>query len=312
MTTMTSNEKAELLKTTIMHLYSNEGRSINYIGRLLDINRTTISRKIKEWKLKPAEPRRHLTPSNQKFLNKNKNLIKSRLDHDVPLQKIAAELKISRDVLYRTFIRYDDVLKKAYDDWNHRRKKQAKQNTRPNYDPKDLPDEHWIEILGYPRHYVSDKGRIKHYAKRCGAYILLTQTPNKETGQPYVHLINADGKPKNLMVARLVGHAFVPGFDETHNTVHYKDGDVTNIDATNLTWKSKSENNTHAYKRQNRNKEYKKQCRFDYILYQNKYQFKTVAAFAKFLGKSETQTRRRLDEPEKHEIRLVQIKNRND
>lgn len=319
MTTMTSNEKAELLKTTITHLYSKEGRSISYISRLLNINRTTIGRKIREWDLKPAEPRRHLTPSNQKFLNKNRNLIKSRLDHDAPLQKIAAELKISRDTLYRTFIQYDDVLKKAYDDLNRRRKEQAKRNrqahknsSRLNYDPSDLPGEHWTEILGYPGYYISDKGRAKHYVKKYKSYVLLAQTPNKDAGRPYVHLIDADGKPKNLMVARLVGHAFVPGFDETHNTINHEDGDVTNSDAKNLTWQSQSENNVHAYRKLNRNKVYKKRYRFDYILYQDKYQFKTVAAFAKFLGKSETQTRRYLDEPEKHEIRLVQIKNRND
>ena len=45
---MTSQEKAEMLKTTITQLYTNEGRTISYISRLLEINRTTVAHKIKE------------------------------------------------------------------------------------------------------------------------------------------------------------------------------------------------------------------------------------------------------------------------
>ena len=43
---MTTEEKAEMLKSTISQLYSKEGRSISYISRLLEINRRTISAKI--------------------------------------------------------------------------------------------------------------------------------------------------------------------------------------------------------------------------------------------------------------------------
>lgn len=52
-------------------------------------------------------------------------------------------------------------------------------------------------------------------------------------------------------------------------------------------------------------KEIKNKKAFDKILYKDKYEFKTVAAFSRFLGKSETQTRRYLDEPEKHETKLI-------
>ena len=44
---------------------------------------------------------------------------------------------------------------------------------------------------------------------------------------------------------------------------------------------------------------------FKQIIYKNKYEFKTVAAFARFIGKSETQTRRYLETPSKYEIKIV-------
>ena len=55
----------------------------------------------------------------------------------------------------------------------------------------------------------------------------------------------------------------------------------------------------------NRNIVRGKRYKFDRILYKDKYEFKTVAAFARFIGMSETQTRRYLDEPEKHDIKLI-------
>lgn len=314
-----STEKAEMLKSTITHLYSKEGRSFSYISRLLEINRKTISDKIKEWDLKPAPPKRYLTPSNQKFLNKHRNLIKSRLDHDICLQDIAAELKISRDKLYRTFIPQNDVLQKSYDDYLNRNKQAAEENREKrktksnfNYDFEDLPDEHWASLKGYPGYEISDKGRARKYIKRNKAYILLKQEPNKQSGRPYVSMINEQGKRKNLMVARLVGHTFVPGFDEIHNIINHEDGDVLNSDATNLTWQSQSQNNKHAYDVLHHPKAKKRRYHFDVILYKNKYEFKTVDAFARFIRKSPTQTRRYLDEPEKHEIKLIQNKNCND
>ena len=309
-----SSEKAELMKSTISYLYSKEGRSISYISRLLDINRTTVSKKIKEWSLETAPHKRHLNPSNQKFLNKNRNLIKSRLDKDVSLNDIAMELKISRDKLYKTFIYQDEVLQKAYDDFVnriHSRTKENRQNaldsSKYNYNFQDLPEEEWKEILGYPGYWVSNQGRIKGYSKRYKAYYLMSFASNKNTGRLYVALINKNGERKNLNLARLVAHTFVRGYDNEHNTVNHEDGNVKNNAASNLTWQSQSENNRHAYEKLNRTKVNFKTYKFDYILYKDQYEFKTVAAFSKFLNKSETQTRRYLDNPSKHNIKLINL-----
>ena len=312
---MTSDEKAEMLKTTIHHLYSEEGRSKSYISRLLDINRKTVSDKIKEWELPEAKPAHHLTPSNQKFLNKNKNLIKSRLDNDVPLIRIAEELKISRHSLTRTFIANDEVLTKAFEDHNNRKQNTAekrieerKENSGRDYSD-DLPNEIWKPILGYTGYEVSNMGRIRHYAERNKAYYIVKSFQNKNNGYQYVMLYGKDRK-KNMAVARIVAHTFVPGDSILCHTVNHKNGNKNDNRAENLEWISQSENNKHAYEELGRTKVMKKKYHFDRILYQNKYEFKTVTAFAKFLGKSETQVRRYLDEPKKHEIRF--IKDRND
>lgn len=315
--TITSDEKAELLKETVYQLYSKEGRSKSYISKLLKINRKTISDKISEWELPEAEPQKHLTPSNQKFLNKNRNLIKSRLDNDIPMTKIAEELKISRHTLYKTFIINDDVLKKAHDDYirrindNHETHIENMKNISPRQyiDNTDISDENWKPVLGYENYEVSDKGHIRHYAKRYNAYYILRPTPNKYTGRLYVKLSN-DNRSQNLALARIVAHAFVNGYSTDKNTVNHIDGNILNNSASNLEWVSQSENNKHAYNMLNRTKVNHKRYNFDRILYKNKYEFKTVAAFARFLNKSESQIRRYMDEPEKHDIEF--IKNRND
>ena len=44
------------------------------------------------------------------------------------------------------------------------------------------------------------------------------------------------------------------------------------------------------------------------IVYDNKYKFKSIAAYARFIGKSEIQARRYMDEPEKHNIKVIDKK----
>lgn len=311
-----STEKAEMLKSSIAHLYSKEGRSISYISKLLEINRKTISSKIKEWDLPEPEPKHYLTPSNQKFLNKNRNLIKSRLDNGISVANIADELKISRYSLYKTFICNDAVLKKSHEDYINRKRTKTKnrlddlKNQSSNkYGFENLENEIWKPILGYNGYYVSNKGRVKHYIKKYDDYILLTPTPNKDNGRMYISL-QVNNTRKNLILARVVAHAFVNGHDDKHNTVNHKDGNIQNNNSDNLEWVSQSENNKHAYAVLHRSKVNFKRYKFDKIVYKNKYEFKTVAAFARFINKSETQARRYLDEPDKHEIKLV--KNCND
>ena len=308
---MTSKEKAELLKSTIYQLYSKEGRSISYISRLIEINRKTLSDKIKEWEFPDPEPIKYIKPSTQKFINKHKTLIKSRLDTDTSITDIANELNVDRTFLSRTIIRSDETLNKANNDRLNRIKENAEKrkqsiinNSARNYE-KPIPGEKWKTIIGYSDYQVSNKGRIRRRSKKYDEWYILKPTPNKNNKRLYVRLIDNKGKSHNLQIARITAHAFVNGFSETHNTVNHKDGNPQNNISTNLEWVSQSENNAHAYRVLNRTKNRNKTKPFNKIIYKDKYEFKTVAAFAKFINKSETQTRRYIDEPEKHNIILV-------
>ena len=299
-----------MLKSTIETLYSKEGRSISYISRLLEINRKTLSDSIKKWNLPEAEPRRHMSVSTEKFINKNRQLIIARFNADISVNQIATELKVDRKTI-QTAVFHDEEIRKAHDEYITRikngadtRRDHLTQMSSREYDYPAIEDEQWKPILGYEDYEVSDYGRIRHFAKRYGKYHLVKQYPNKHNGRPYVMLYR-NHKKQNLLVARLVAFAFVPGYSEEKSTVNHEDGDVTNSKASNLTWQSQGENNTHAYRELNRNKVNFKRYDFKEILYKNKYRFKTVTAFAKFLGKSETQTRRYIDNPEEHDILLI-------
>ncbi|MBO5435447.1 hypothetical protein J6A31_06620 [bacterium] len=308
---LTTYEKIEMLKPTIEQLYCKEGRSKSYISKLLNVNRHKLTEKISEWNLKEAEPRRHLTPSNAKFLNKHKSLIVSRLNHDVSITKIAEELNVSRSYLQKTIIPNDDVLSNVRDQYVQRLKNNAISNKTDamnksgfDYDIIDFEDEEWKDILGYDDYMISNYGRIKHLSKRYNAYHIITPSPNKANNRLYVMLYK-NNKRKNIQVAHLVAHAFVDGYSSDCNTVNHKDGNVQNNHYANLEWMSQSDNNKHAYAELKRPVINEKTYKFSSIKYKNKYEFKTISALARFIGKSETQVRRYLDEPSKHEIKLI-------
>ena len=141
--------------------------------------------------------------------------------------------------------------------------------------------------------------------KTYDAYHLIQLCPNKDNERLYVPLKEGD-KRKNLQVSRLVGFAFLSDFySEEKNTINHKDGNVANNNVENLEWVSQAENNLHAYQKLNRSIVNKRRYNFSKIIYKDKYEFNTVVAFAKFLGKSETQTRRNMEETEKYDIKFI-------
>lgn len=310
---MTSSEKAELLKETIKKLYSDEGRSKSYIGRLLGINRKIIADKITEWNLPAPKPQRHAKPSAQKYINKNREKIKAMLDNDIPITEIARTLNITRDFLNGTIFPCDNVLQKAREDHERRRMENAdkrreafKEKSNRNYEYEDLPGEIWKPVLGYENYDVSNMGRVRKEAKRYKSYYLLALCQNKNNGRLYVCLFKGKNRErKNLQLSRVVAHAFVDGFSEEKKVVNHIDGDVTNCKAENLEWVTPSENNYHAYEVLNRTRTKGQVLSFRKLIYKKKYEFNTIAALARFLKKSETQTRRYLDNPEKHEIEII-------
>lgn len=308
---MNSLEKAESLKGTIYQLYINEGRNKSYISRLLEINRKAVSDKIREWGFPRPKHVRHANPSTEKFIKQNRSLIKARLDHDVTITDIAQELGVDRSLMRSVFY-YDETLRDANEARKKRihdsamiRCKNIMDSSRLDYYEEDLPGEEWKDILGYPGYMVSNKGRIRAYAKRYKAWYLRKQYVNEVCdGRLYIILVGDDGKQKSLSVARIVAHAFVEGYSECKNTVNHIDGNVQNNDATNLEWVSQEENNIHAYRVLHRKVSLRRR-NFSKIILNGRYEFKTVRALAHFLGISESQAHRYMDEPSRHGLQLI-------
>ena len=80
---------------------------------------------------------------------------------------------------------------------------------------------------------------------------------------------------------------------------------MSNNASDNLEWVSQSENNRHSYQVLKRKNCTKNKSDFKKVVYKGKYEFKTVAALARFIGKSETQTRRYLETPHKHDLEII-------
>lgn len=289
---MTQKEKIAILKDTIYELYSKEGRSKSYIAKLLKVNRKELSIAITDWKYEQANVS-YLTPSNKKFANKHKDFIISKLNNNVPITKIAEELNVSRYFLSNIIEKTHDI-KVAKDKYDHYRGSVTKNliaEKQDKYYFNDLPNEIWIPIKYHEKYQISNYGRVKSYLKRYNCYRLIKPSPNIKNSRLYVIIDN-----KNLQLSRLVGYAFVDGHSEINNTINHIDGDTTNNNANNLEWISKKVNNKKSYDLgRNISRGYQKYGRFKKIILDNKYEFKTLVALAKFLNVSVTQLNRYID-----------------
>ena len=116
---MTQKEKINFSKNVITKLYEGEGRTVSYIARLLDVDRSTLSKQIRAWELVKAQ-RRHNSPSTQKFINKHTNYIIARLRESIPISQIAESLNISRDKLYY-IIKASPRLSREKEDYDNRK-----------------------------------------------------------------------------------------------------------------------------------------------------------------------------------------------
>lgn len=280
---MLAKEKAELLKSTIKELYSNEGRSISYISRLLEIDRHTLSNLIKNNNF--VQINQHKGKIRQ-FLKEYREVIVSKIKNGESVKQICAYCHVGHE-FYQKVLEYDTELANTKNEYL---KEQFEEYAK-------MDGEIWKPIVGYENYEVSNFGRIK---KR---YNIVKPILNTKHDRYYITLW-ANGKRKNFILARIVAHAFCDGYDENHNTVNHLDGNTHNNSAENLEWVSQSDNNLHSYKVLKRKVNIGKPIKY-IIVYKGTYRFKTISAFSRFLNLSETQTRRWLDEPEKHEIQKV-------
>lgn len=280
---MLAKEKAELLKMSIRKLYVDECRSISYISRLIQIDRHTLSIFIKDNNFVQINQEKKKI---NRFLKQNKEKIICKIKNGYTNKQICEEFHIG-SVFYKKILAFDNELSNIKNDI-------AKDNFEEYL---KIDGEEWKHIFGYDEYEVSNFGRIKRGFK------IVKPMLNKLHDRYYIGLYK-DGKRKNFILARVVAHSFCDGYSENNNTVNHKDGNTHNNYATNLEWVSQSGNNKHSYSFLKRKKV--RPCPINYvILYDNKYKFKTVAAFARFLGLSETQTRRRLGNPTKFNIKKI-------
>lgn len=294
----------------VKQLYTKEGRSKVYISNLLGIDRWYLREAIVKYEIEEPQTKRRLTKSTEKFLNRNREKILKMLNEDKSESQIGAEFDKNRDQIHR-IIQIDDVLKQAEAEKLERIHRAHQEHVqylveKSGYDYNIVPieEEVWKPMPGYDEYDVSNMGRIRKHAARYDAYYLLTPQPNKNNGRMYVSVVNNSGKRKNISLARVVASQFCDGFSDERKTVNHIDGDVQNNRADNLEWVSQSDNNKHSYQMLNRPVDTGKPI--DYvILYKDKYEFKTIAAFARFINKSWTQASRWLGEPEKHEIKKI-------
>lgn len=287
---MTQNEKINSFKPIIVNLYEKEGRNISYISRIIEVDRSSLSKKIREWELVKAQ-KRHIKPSTQKFINKNSSFIIVQMKADVPMSEIARELNIGRDKLYY-IIENDPILSAEKEAYSSRiTNKKVDAGKERNYF-EDLPNEQWKKILGFSNYYVSNMGRFKKYLIEYDCFRLLKLSPNSRNGRLYIRMVDDNGRNRNMNAARIIAHAFCDGYSKTNNTVDHKDMDVTNNRADNLEWVSQSENNKRKNLVYGGHKGYSRNGKFKEIVLNNTYHFKTICALARFLGVSETQANR--------------------
>lgn len=283
---MTAKEKAELLKETIKFLYSNEGRSISYISRLLKIDRQNISSVIHDNGYFQFDPKK---AKIQRFIKSNKEFIIARIKDAWTNRELCVHFKVGMDFLSKVIAYCPEI-------------QEVKKLTscKMNVKYTEIPGEIWKPILGYPNYEVSDYGRCRHIKKG-----ILTPYLNKRHNRFYVGLTSESGERKNVFLHRVVAHAFCPNSNPEATTVNHIDGDTHNNAASNLEWVTQRDNNIHAKKLLSYNP--KGGRPLDYIIeYQGKYKFKTITAFAKFINLSESQAKRWIEEmPDKHNIRKI-------
>lgn len=88
----------------------------------------------------------------------------------------------------------------------------------------------WRDVIGSQYYEVSETGAVRNKRTK---HILAPSSNGKGIRKV---ILAEDGEQRSKSVARLVGEAFVEGYEEGH-VIFYTDGDSYNFAAYNLQWK---------------------------------------------------------------------------
>lgn len=118
-------------------------------------------------------------------------------------------------------------------------------------------EEIWKDIPNYDGYQASNLGRIRTYnkityTKRHGyrhwkdriLSFKPSTTSNQKSNQGIGYRVDLwkNGKPKTILVARLIATTFLEDLIDTDMTVNHKDGNRLNNNVNNLEWLSRSDN----------------------------------------------------------------------
>lgn len=258
-----------------------EGKSINSISKILNINRKLLGPYIKEngivikvYKPKPK-------PSNIKLYNKYKDRVKKLAVEGFSHKQIIETLgDLPSEKLY-VFRSYDNELDKMIRDNNADALTNSKNNSYRAkriryYQFDDLPNEVWKQSKSQPRYWVSNMGRIKSYLRGLDCFRLLKPEVNCRNG--YVHC------PLGRL-HRVVATMFIPKPKSSERLeVNHINGIKTDNRVENLEWVTPKENMKHAMEVLFIRKYSPVLGRFRKIRVDDKYEFSTFKACHKFLG----------------------------
>lgn len=149
---------------------------------------------------------------------------------------------------------------------------------------KDIPDYEGIyeaSTLGRIRSKPGKTTFSKRHGTRHWQTRVLKQKGNREYGKRVT--LWKDGKPKDLLVARIVAMTWVDGYQECL-TVNHIDGDRLNNNVENLEWVTLADNIRHGFETGLYTSVVP--IKLKHIHTGDVYEFKSLAEASRFLGKN--------------------------
>ena len=258
-----------------------EGKSVNSISKILNINRGLLSKYVKEQGIVIRVYKPKPKPSNIKLYNRYKDRVKKLAEEGLTHKQILETLgDLTSKKLY-IFRRYDCELDKRIRENNadaliNMKNSSYRGQRIKYYQFDDLPNEVWKQSKSKPRYWVSNMGRVKSYLRGLDCFRLLKPEINCRNGYVQCPL----GR-----LHRVVATMFIPKPESSERLeVNHINGIKTDNRVENLEWVTPKENMEHAREVLFIRKYSPVLGRFRKVRVDDKYEFSTFKACHKFLG----------------------------